>query len=415
MNILIVNTRHYYGGGDSTYTFNLADLLRSHGHDVAFFGMQDDRNLPDPNSDLFVSHIDFRDLNQRKNPITGFKVMARSIYSTEARRRFACLLDRFQPDIVHLQNIHAHISPSVIIEARKRGIPVVWTLHDYKQVCPNSTFMIDRTHEICEACRGGRFYQPMIKRCKKNSLLACTMVVIEAYSHQLMRVRQRVNAYLAPSAFMFNKLLENGFDPQKTHHLPLFVPQSLLGEPDLNQPMGVYFLFLGRLDIDKGIYPLIEACRLVPRAKVVLAGRVEEPIKSDLIDHLPENVRYVGMKTGVELDELRRNSLAFVLPSLWYENQPFSVLEAFAYGKPVIASRLGGISELVGDDERGILVPPANPGLLAAAMEQAVQNPDMLMEKGHKARKYVIANHSPETHYAHLFDIYQKVTQEKKA
>src|SRR5450759_2840865 len=96
--VLLVNTRHFFGGGDSTYTFNLADLLSSKGHEVAVVGMQDERNLPDPNSDLFVSHIDFRELNQRKNPITGFKVLARSIYSTEARHKFSRMLDRFQPD-----------------------------------------------------------------------------------------------------------------------------------------------------------------------------------------------------------------------------------------------------------------------------------------------------------------------------
>lgn len=110
MRILLANTRHFYGGGDSTYTFNLADVLRQKGHEVAFFAMQDVRNLPDPNSDLFVSHIDFKELNQRKSIFTGFRVASRVIYSTEARQKFAKVLDRVQPDIVHLQNIHGHIS-----------------------------------------------------------------------------------------------------------------------------------------------------------------------------------------------------------------------------------------------------------------------------------------------------------------
>jgi glycosyltransferase involved in cell wall biosynthesis len=158
MRILLVNTRHYYGGGDSTYTFNLAGVLRAHGHEIAFFAMQDGRNLPDPNSDLFVSNIDFQELNKNKKLLNGLRVVTRVIYSREAREKFIQILKRFRPDIVHLQNIHAHITPSVILEAGKQGIPIVWTIHDYKLICPNSHFLIDATGEICEACGKGAYY-----------------------------------------------------------------------------------------------------------------------------------------------------------------------------------------------------------------------------------------------------------------
>ena len=131
MRILIVNAFHFPGGGDSTYAFNLAALLRGKGHKVAFFAMQDGRNISDENSDLFVSHIDFAQLNRRKSLMSGLKIMRRVIYSTDARTKFGRLIKRFQPDIVHLQNIHAHITPSVIFEAKAQGLPVVWTLHDH--------------------------------------------------------------------------------------------------------------------------------------------------------------------------------------------------------------------------------------------------------------------------------------------
>jgi len=109
VNILLVNTRHFYGGGDSTYTFSLGELLRDNGHNVSFFAMQDERNLPDPNKDLFVSPIDFREINRDKNLVNGLKVMGRVIYSQEARRKFSRMLDRVKPDIVHLQNIYMPI------------------------------------------------------------------------------------------------------------------------------------------------------------------------------------------------------------------------------------------------------------------------------------------------------------------
>lgn len=412
MNIVSVNTRHCYGGGDSTYNFNLAKLLRDKGHSVTFFAMQDSRNLPDPNSDLFVSYIDFRDLNRSKNPINGVRVLARSIYSVEARKKFSKLLDRFQPDIVHIQNLHAHITPSVIFEAKKRGLPVVWTLHDYKLICPNSTFMIDKSQEICEACRGGRFYSPIKNRCKKNSLLACVMISLEAYVHRILRVCDYVDAFIAPSNFLKSKLLENGFPADKVFHNPLFLPESLLVNRKDNEPFrDDYFLFLGRLSNDKGINHLIEAGRLLSdrNIKIVLAGRVEEPLRSELSRLLPPNVEYVGMKSGGELDDLRKNCKAVLLPSIWYENQPFAILEAFAFGKPAIGSDLGGIRELVGNNERGILIKPRSPESLADAIVELNNDHITCKQMGEKAYQYVMENHTPEKHYQKLLKIYEQV------
>ena len=406
MQILIVNTRHYPGGGDSVYAFALAELLRSHGQKVSFFAMQGKSNLPDANEDLFVSHIDYRAMNERKNLITGMQVMARSIYSTEARQKFSVLLDRVKPDVVHLQNIHAHITPSIILEAKRRGIPVVWTIHDYKLVCPNSHFFNDKSEKICEACSGGRFWQATRKRCKKGSRQASGMASLEAYVHQVMNVRTMVDAFLCPSAFLRDKLLENGFDECKTHHLPLFLPESAFSRCSSDQG---YILFLGKLEPLKGIYPLLEAARKAPRVKVVLAGNVEEPLRSRLPMLVSANVKYVGFKIGKELDDLRSGARSLVLPSLWYENQPLSILEAFAAGKPVIASDLGGMRELVGDNERGQLVPKGDADALARAMTWMVDHPGDVRNLGDSAYKYAKVNHSAGTHYQHVMKTYQEV------
>jgi glycosyltransferase involved in cell wall biosynthesis len=406
MKILLVNTRHYSGGGDSTYTFNLADLLKNKGHEVAFFGMQDKLNLPDPNSDLFVSHIDFRELNQRKNPISGLKVLTRSIYSTEARIKFSRMLDRFQPDIIHLQNIHAHITPSVIFEAKKRGIPIVWALHDYKLLCPNSHFLIDTNNLICEACHGGNFIQAVHLRCKKGSLLASSIASLEAYVHRWMNVLSKVDVFLCPSSFLRGKLIENGFSPEKVHHIPLFLPEAQFVQQDQNQG---YLLFLGKLEPLKGIFPLIEAARRVPEVRVIMAGRVEEPLKSQLPGLLPSNMEYVGQKSGAELDTLRRNAIALVIPSIWYENQPFSILEMFACGKPVIASDLGGMTELVTHLERGLLIPPNDATELAKAMVWLFTHPIEARKFGQDAYSYAQMHHSSDKHYESLIKIYRTV------
>jgi len=406
LNILLVNTRHFYGGGDSTYTFNLAGLLSSHGHETAFFAMQDDRNIPDPNAELFVSPIEFRELNQHKNLANGVRVLTRTIYSTEARRKFAALLDRFSPDIIHLQNFLLHITASIVFEARQRGIPMIWTLHDYGLACPNAHFLIDRTGEICEACQGGHFYQAAFKRCKKDSLAASSMAAFVAYSNRWMSVFPKVDAFLTPSRFLKKKLVENGFDENQVHHLPLFLPRKNFSEAEDDQG---YLLFLGRLEAIKGIDVLIEAARRAKEVPLLIAGSVSEPLASRLPTILPKNAKYVGLKHGQELADLTHNSLAIVLPSICYENQPFSILEAFASGKPVIASDLGGMTELVAHRERGLLVEPGNPDALADAMYWAVTNRTLMKVMGRNARQYALENHSPETHYQSLMDIYSQV------
>ena len=406
MRILLVNTYHFYGGGDSTYTFNLAELLRSKGHKVAFFAMQDERNLPDPNSDLFVSNIDFRDLNKRHGITNGVRVLTRTIYSKEARQKFHQIINRFSPDIIHLQNIMGHISPSIILETRKRNIPMVWTLHDYKLICPNTHFLLDTTGEICEACSGGRYYQPVLKRCKKGSLLASSMASLEAYSHRLMKVREKIDAFITPSKFLRTKLVANGFIPVKVHHIPHFLPEIFFQVKSKNDN---YMLYLGRLTTIKGVNILMEASRKVPDIRIRLAGRLEEPFKSKFLNLMPNNVEYLGVVHDKELRQLLANSTALVMPSVWYENQPFSILEAFACKKPVIASNLGGMKELVAHKERGLLVHPGNVDALAEAMLRLAESPQEVSRMGDNAREYAVANHAQDVHYRQMMNVYTQV------
>ncbi len=333
-------------------------------------------------------------------------MLTRTIYSTEARRKFAALLDRFSPDIIHLQDFHRHITPSILFEARQRGLPVVWTLHDYWLACPNAHFLIDRTGQICEACRGGHFYQAIFKPCKKDSLLASGMAAFEAYCNRWMGVLKRVDAYLTPGRFLKSKLLENGFDENHLHHLPLFLPQGDFWEGEQDQG---YLLFLGRLEAIKGIDVLIEAAWRAKDVPLEIAGSVSELLASRLPEILSENAKYVGLKHGQELTDLIHNALAVVLPSICYENQPFSVLEAFASGKPVIASDLGGMTELVAHGERGLLVKPGDPAALAEALHWAITNRTCMKVMGSNARQYALENHSPEIHYQSLMDIYSQV------
>jgi glycosyltransferase involved in cell wall biosynthesis len=213
-----------------------------------------------------------------------------------------------------------------------------------------------------------------------------------------------VDVFLTPSAFLRGKLLINGYQPERVVHLPLFLPDEQFCQFEKYEG---YLVFMGKLETLKGIYPLLDACRQLPQVKLILAGRVEEPIKSLLPGLLPPNAIYVGMKQGDELKHLRANARALILPSIWYENQPFSILEAFASSKPVIASNLGGMQELVKDHERGLLVEPRNSGSLASAMKWIAEHPVESRQWSHNAFQYAVTNHSAEIHYKKLEAIYR--------
>jgi glycosyltransferase involved in cell wall biosynthesis len=408
MNILIANTRHFYGGGDSTYTFNLARLLRSRGHRVAFYAMQGTENLPDDNSDLFVSHIDFKELNTRKSIINGLSVLWRSIYSFEAKKKFNRLLARFKPDIVHLQSIHGHITPSIILEAKKSNIPVIWTLHDYRLFCPNQNMIIDRDYTICEVCSRDSYYHAVLKKCKKNSLLASIAAALEAYGHSILRIRESVTCFISPSKFLRDKFIEKGLHPDKIKHVPNLQPVIKEQNASANDN---YILYIGILKPIKGIKTIVGACRSNTDIKLVLAGRAEEQAKNDIISTLPDNAVYVGLKTEKELCTLKQNASAIVLPSLWYENQPYAILEAFAHAKPVIASNIGGMAELVKNKDRGILVKPGDVQGLARAMGQILKNPVRAHIMGQNARDYVVREHGANAHYGRIMSIYGTALQ----
>ena len=405
MRILIANTRHFKQGGDSTYTFGLADALRGAGHEVGFFAMAGERNEPDPNSDLFVSYVDFRELNQKKSLSSGLHVLRRSIFSSEAEEKFRRLVQRFNPDLVHLQNIHAHLTPSIVFAARRLRLPVVWTLHDYKLMCPNSHFRIDTTGELCESCRPGSYLPALTKKCKKGSLLASGMAAVEAYAHWGRGLRRQVDYYLSPSKFLADKLIEHGWPAESVRHVPNFLDAP--AELPVRGP-GRHFLFVGKLEELKGINTLLDCAPKVPQCDILLVGGCDDPATRARLDHLPANVRYLGPKTRTEIAALLADARAVVMPSIWYENQPMVILEAFAAGVPVIGSRIGGIPELIADGSRGTLVEPGDACELANAIARLDRDPDLAKAMGRSAHHYVARHHSAAGHLASVTHIYQR-------
>ncbi len=385
MKILLVNKFHYRRGGDCVYTLALADLLRSAGHEVFHFSMRHPQNIPSTEERYFVSHIDFAQLNARKNPINAIRVLWRSIYSLEARKKLRRLIADLKPDIAHLQNIHSYITPSIFAEFEQANIPVLWTLHDYKLICPEDSFLSNG--RVCEACKGHRFYQCTLRRCKKGSAAASLVASLEAYVHGLLRLPQRVFRFISPSQFLRNKHIEFGWPSDKIVFLRNFLPD--LDTYSINTD-GSYGLFVGGLRRIKGVHTLLEALARTPDLPFHVVGdgpergTLEQTAQRQGLRH----VKFLGFLTGEELRKEIEGAAFGVIPSEWYENCPYAAMEMMAAGKAIVASNLGGLPELVEHEVSGLLFEAGNAEMLHTCMTDLWTHQDKRMNMGLKAREY---------------------------
>src|SRR5579863_96699 len=393
LNILIVNWTWFPSGGDWTYIENLCKFYESLGHTVIPFSMTNDKNFPNPFSDYFISNIDYRALNKNKTLISGVKAVKNSIYSTEARSNLRLLLDKYHIDIVHLNNIHHYLTPaSIIPEIKKRKIPIIWTLHDYVILCPNTTFI---SHEkVCEKCKGGKFYQCVLNKCKKDSVQASFVATLESYANSLANPYKYVDYFICPSVFIKKKFEAFGFDRKKLRQVyNLFDIHSLSGQYEAPPETGSkpYIVYVGNILKVKGIFTLVKAMTgLNLDLQVIGSGEhfneLEELVGSGQMD----NVKLLGKMPKEEVFRYIQSALFVVVPSEWYENLPYSLVEALLLSKPVLGADIGGIPELVIDEVTGKLFEPANVSDLRLKIEWMMSDKERLARMGKDARQHAL-------------------------
>jgi glycosyltransferase involved in cell wall biosynthesis len=400
--ICLVNTFHYRRGGDSTYTFDVARLLEAEGHQVMHFAMKHAKNADSPYERFFVENIDYQEVFRSRNPMKQATAFLRSLYSFEARRKFRALVAETRPDIVHFQNFRRHLTFSVVAEAKRQGLPVVYTAHDYDPVCPNSVLFAG--NRICEVCAGGGYYKALGIRCKQRSLLGTLPLVLEGSFVNMMGYYDHIDLVITPSEFARRKLIEHGFEAAKVVTVHNFIDAGAY-DPVFGGSGIVYF---GRLAPEKGLETLIEAAATTARARIVLAG--DGPLRTHLEDLSLklgcQNVDFLGYVERDKLLAIVRKAMCVVMPSVWFENFPYSILEAFALGKPVIASRIGGMPEIVIDGHTGLLSEPGDALALSERIEYLLENPWAVEDLGRNARTKVEKEFDPATHYRRLKAVY---------
>lgn len=407
MRILMCNSFYYLRGGAERCFFDLTALLEANGHTVIPFSMAHPKNLPSPYEKHFLSYVDFAEQLQQEGGVKAkLRVAERVIYSREAKRKIAHLIAETKPDIAHIHGIAHETSPSILDAIKRSGMPIVQTLHDYKLVCPNTTFV---SHgQVCEACDGWRYYNVARKRCKRGSLGASMLASIEAYSHKIMQIYEKnVDTFIAPSQFLRDKVKEHGVRTEVLH-LPNFVHVDSFTPCDEAEN---YFVYVGRLVDVKGIRTLVEAMRTVGGAKLYIAGggELENELRAEIAANQLEHVKLLGHLDKEELIALVQKAKGTIIPSEWYENCPMSVLESFACGTPVIGAQIGGIPELVQQEQTGLLFEPGNVAQLAQAMQYAIAHPTEMQEMGRQARRQVERHYSPTVHYEQTLQLYQSL------
>lgn len=405
MNILLINKFHYPHGGADKYYLELGKLLESKGHNVAYFAMEHPRNIFTRYQKYFVSQVDFSRLALN---VDGLRAVCRMFWSFEARKKLRLLIRDFRPDIAHIHNMYHHLSVSVLAELKKQGIPVVMTAHDYKIISPNYGLFSKGT--IDECTKPHRYYRAFVSKSIKNSYIASALCVVEAYLIRALQIyRKVVTCYVCPSEFMKQKLAEYGIDKQALVTLPNFVDIST--SIDFQSSAHPYFLYVGRLSPEKGVCVLLEAFRDVSyHLKVVGRGDVR------LLSAYEgcHNIEFLGYKDGEELERLRKDALALIVPSQSYENCPLTILETYAVARTVIASRIGGIPEIVQDGKTGYLFDPTNVKDLQNKVTLLMNNIPHTREMGKRAYEIARDVYSPEAHYQKLFILYKETIKQKQ-
>ena len=411
MKILLANYRYFISGGPEKYMFNIKKMLEDKGHEVIPFSIQSNKNVETLYSKYFVEPIGSRDAvyfdEVKKTPKSIWQLFTRSVYSKEVERAIKKEIVAEKPDLVYIIHFVNKLSPSVIVGAKKLGVPVVLRLSDYFLLCPRFDFLYQR--KICEECLSKGYRSCIKKRCVKGSLLASLIRVFSMKFHDFIRVYDKVDAFITPSEFLKEKLITNGFNEKKIYCVPTFTDSKI---KNVNEQPGKYGLYFGRISEEKGVQAVINAYENLPDHNVKIMGddTTEEAIKLKkyVQNNKLTNVEFLGFKSGTELEKIIQNARFTLIPSIWYDNLPNTALESFQFSKPVIASNIGSLPELVEDGFNGYLFDPHNAHELVDKIK-LLDDDNRVVEMGKNSRDLLRKKFSPETHYNSLMQIFENV------
>ncbi len=405
MKILQINNCHYRRGGADVVYLNTIELLKEKGQEVIEFSQSSDKNETALFADNFVEYYDVLNLSFIKK----IKKSPRLLYSVESGKKLADLIEKTKPDIAHIHLYKGILTASILPVLKKYKIPVALTLHDFSLLCPRN-LLFDGANKICEKCITGTTFNCIIKRCNRKNLFFSTMSFLEYnLNNNFYKPEDYFNRIISVSKFNYQKhSLRENLKPRLTQLYNFFPNINAVKTSNIK---GNYFLFFGRLSIEKGLNTLFTAAKLIDKSikiKVAGTGPMEEELKQRLYLENIDNIEMLGYKTGTDLEKLISNSSFIIVSSECYENNPMTIVEGYSYGKPVIGSRIGGIPELIEEGTTGYQYEMANHKELSEVITKA----NSLSDESYKAisgnaREFAIENFSDTVHYQRLMEIYK--------
>lgn len=397
MRILLVNKFHYLRGGSEKYYFELAKLLKDHGHTVAFFSMKNENNIKTGDREYFVDEIDMN---------TGSKFEALNvIYSKKNKALMEKALEEFKPDIVHINNFQRQLSASIIDAVKEKNIPLIMTAHDLNSICPASIMLYNG--EVCEDCITKGYTSCIKKKCIKNSMLKSVLGYIEKKYYDLHKIFCKIDCIISPSEFNKNQLLKGKLKCNDITVIHNFVNET----EKTDYTLGDCAFYFGRLSREKGILNLIEAINNIPGARLIIAGDgpERENIQAYIKEHKLENrITLLGYLNQNDIRENIRKCRFVTVPSIWYENCPYSILETMEIGKPIIGSKIGGIPELIQDGINGFTYEHNDVTKLTNILMKLFGNDETVKQFSKNSKQIFIQNYSAEAYYNKLMTVYNK-------
>ena len=395
MKVLLVNKFFFLKGGAETVFFQERELLQNQGIEVFEFAMAHEKNWDSEYSDYFVSNVDY---HEEKGLKAQLKTAKDFIHNHEANEKFLALLKRVQPDIVHFHNIYHQLTPSIIRLAKSQGCKTVLTVHDTKIVCPNYTLY--QHGQRCEACVHGSVWNVVKNRCP-GSLSKSVLMALEAIYQNWQGFYRELDVIISPSQFL-GRFISEKLPKNTIKILPNGMNDDIVSAADES---GDYLLYLGRISQEKGVKTLAQAHKKMSVSyplKVVGNGPLFDELSKDYPD-----ISWLGFQQGEVLADLMRHAKAIIVPSECYENCSMAVIEALAYGKPVIGANIGGIPEQIRQNKEGWLFESGNANDLAEKMDLCVANDELTSLLSHKARERFEEKYSLKAHTEGLMGIYQ--------
>ena len=379
MKICLVHNAYGKLSGEEVAVQGLRDGLTIHGHTVIPFLRSS-------------AELDGQPLGKIAAFFTG-------IYNVAARRDFARLLDRERPDLVHINNLYPLISPSILDETKRRSIPTVMTVHNYRLLCPTGLLM---SHgELCHRCLDGREWWCAIRNCTGEWPKSIGYAVRNAVARVRASFVEGIDRFIAPSQFVRSMLIQHGYPSERISVIPYLVnlacPEPLLSDGD-------YVGYVGRISPEKGVDTIVEAARHCPDVTFRFAGHYLR--MPDLPRQAPRNCQFIGEIPAVQVSDFVSAARFTVFSSQWYETTGLSLVEAMACGKAVICSNIGCLPEFVEHGSTGFLFAPRDSGDLADKIHYLWERPELCKTMGAAAKKTICEIFSPEINFTRLLDTY---------